>query len=234
LDKDGKEMKREICKRTRKLIDVYYQNLPEAGPASQVEAHLSECPSCRKAYEETREVLILLKKNCLPDPEPGFWNGLSSRIMTQVRLNQQEEKEDPWYKKVWISPFGWPGYVWATALLLMLLTPVAIYNIHDLGNKTPSIQETKGPEVKWETGSLTLSGAVESLSDNESVRLAKRVMARMGKDLSGPTRLVMDDELHWDVSPSLEGLNNRELEILIKRMKPGDSAGYKEEREYVC
>ncbi len=77
--------------------------------------------------------------------------------MTQVRLYRTEEKEAPWYKKVWINPFGWPGYAWATALILMLLTPVAIYNIQVQGNKKPSIQEIKGPETKWETGSLTLS-----------------------------------------------------------------------------
>lgn len=227
-------MKREICKKVREPSTVYDQNLLEAGPDSQVEAHLCECPSCRKDYEETREVLTLLKKNRLPDPGPGFWDGLSSRIMTQVRLYRPEEKEDPWYKKVRINPFGWPGYAWATALLLMLLTPVAIYNMHIQGNNTPSMQEIKGPEMKWETGSLAFSAAVESLSDNESIRLAKRVVARIGKDLPSPTRLVMDDDLHWDVSRSIEGLNNRELEVLIKKMEPGGSAAYKEEGEYVC
>jgi hypothetical protein len=234
LDKNGKEMKRKICKKMRKLGDDYYQNLLESGTASEVEAHLSECPSCRKAYEETREVLTLLKKDSLPDPGPSFWDGLSSRIMTQVRLYRPEEKEEPWYKKVWINPFGWPGYSWATALILMLLTPVVIYNMHVQDNSRPSIQETKGPEMKWDTGSLTFSAPVESLSDNESVRLAKRMVARMGKDLPSPTRLVMDDELHWDVSRSLEGLNHKEIEALINKMESGGSAGYGEGEEYVC
>ncbi|MHB8842851.1 MAG: hypothetical protein ACYC56_13885, partial [Candidatus Aquicultor sp.] len=101
-------------------------------------------------------------------------------------------------------------------------------------NKIPTILESNGHEIKWETGALPLSAAVESLSDNESVRLAKRVVARMGKDLPVPSRLVMDDELHWDVSRSLEGLNVRELEVLIKKMEPGGSAGFKEGEEYVC
>ena len=56
----------------------------------------------------------------------------------------------------------------------------------------------------------------------------------MGKDLPGHTRFLLDDGLHWDVSRSLEGLNNRELEVLIKKMEPGGSAGNKEEGEYVC
>ena len=151
-------MKRETCKKNEKTdLKFIHQNLLESGPASEVKAHLSECPSCRKAYEDTREVLALLKKDYLPDPGPGFWNGLSSRVMTQVRLYRTEEKEDPWYKKVWINPFGWPGYAWATALILMLLTPVAIYNMQVQGNNPPSIQQIKSPETKWDTGALALS-----------------------------------------------------------------------------
>lgn len=227
-------MKREICRKTREQVEVYSQNLLEAGPVSEVETHLSECPSCRKAYEETREILTLLKKDSLSDPGPGFWNDLSSRVMTQVRLHRPEEKETPWYKRVWTNPFGWPGYAWATALILMLLTPVVIYNMQVQGHKKLSIQEIKNPDTKWETGSLSWSAGVESLSENESIRLAKRVVAKMGKDLPGTTRLMMDDELHWDVSRSLEGLDSRELEVLIKKMEPDDSAGNRREEEYVC
>ena len=227
-------MRRKICKKIGELSEGYHQNLLEAGSVSLVEAHLAECPSCRKAYEETGEVLTLLKKDELTDPGPVFWDALSSRIMTRVRLLGPEEKEGPWYKKIWKNPFGWPGYAWATALILMLLTPLAIYNIQDQGNKIALIPEINSHEIKWETESLPLSAAVESLSDKESLLLAKRLVVRLGKDLSGPTRLVTDDELHWDVAGSLEGLNVRELEVLIKKMEPGGSAGYKGGEEYVC
>lgn len=229
-------MKKELCKIIGELTERYHQNLLEAGTASQVEAHLSECPSCRKAYEETGEVVTLLQKDCLPDPGPAFWNGLSSRIMSQVRLSLPENKEDPWYKKVWLNPFGWPGYAWATALILLLLTPVVIYNIQVQGYKAPSVleREVKDHVIKWETESMPLSAVVETLSDRESVHLAKRVVARMGQDLPDPTRLLKDDEMHWDISRSLEGLNDQELEALIKKMKPGGSAGFREEEKYVC
>jgi hypothetical protein len=165
----------------------------------------------------------------LPDPGPVFWNDLNYRIMTQVRRNRSEKKEAPWYQKLWISPFGWPGYAWATALVLMLLTPVVVYHIQFQGQKTTSVQE-----VKWETGSMPLAVAVESLSEKESNHLAQKVAARMGKDLPGPSALLMDDDLKWDLTRSLEGLTKKELEALIKKMEPGGSAGYKEEGEYVC
>jgi hypothetical protein len=234
LDKNGKEMKRSICKKIRVLADVYHQKILDAAAALQVEAHLSQCPSCRKAYDETRDVLTLLEKDVLPDPGPVFWNQLDSRIMTQVRLSRPEGKEDPWYKKLWINPFGWSGYAWATALLLLLLTPVVIYNISFQGKNRLLIQENKDQEFKWETGTLPLSVVVENLSDIESVRLANKVVARMGKDLPGSTRLLIDNEMHWDVSRTLEGLNKTEIETLIKKMEPGDSVGYMGDGGYVC
>ncbi len=199
-------MKRKHCKETRELAETYHQNLLDSDSTLRVDAHLSECPSCREDYEKTKEMLTLLKLDSLSDPGPAFWNNLSSRIMTQVRLYRPKEKEAPWYKKVWTNPFGWPGYAWATALILMLLTPVAIYNIHFQGKKAPSAleMEIKGGEPQWETGPLPLSVAVDSLSDNESVRLAKRVIARLGKDLTAPTLLPINDEVHWDISRSLE------------------------------
>lgn len=227
-------MKSKICNKIRELTDEYHQNLLQAGPASQVEAHLSQCPSCRKVYQETGEVLTLLKKDRLPDPGTVFWNDLSTRIMAQVRLDRFEEKETPWYRKLWIHPFGWQGYAWATALILILLIPVVIYNIHVQGTKSLSIQEMKGQEVMWASGSMPLSVVVETLSDKESINLAKRVVSRLGKDLPSPGHMMRDDEAHWDIFQSLEGLNTQELEALIKKMGPGGSAVYKEEEEYVC
>ena len=212
----------------------YYQNLLSPGLAELVEAHLSGCPSCRKEYEQTWKVLNLLKENRLADPGPAFWQGLNSRVIAQVRLSRPEFKETPWYRKVWSSPFWWPGYAWATALILILLTPVAIYTIHIQGHNVPSVLEIQDQVPKWETGSEPLSMAVESLSDKDAVRLAKRVVVRMGKDLPGPTRLLMQDETHWDISRSTEGLNNEELEVLIKKMETGRSGGMKEEEDYVC
>jgi hypothetical protein len=178
--------------------------------------------------------LALLKEDCLTDPGPDFWQELSSRTMAQVRFSRPEFQETPWYKKVWGNPFGWPGYAWATALILILSAPVAIYTIHFQGLKAPSVQEIKGPESKWEPGLEPLSVALESLSDKESVRLANRVLAKMGKDLPSPTRLLVEDEMHWDISRYIEGLNKEELKTLIKKMQPGGSAGLKEEEDYVC
>jgi len=227
-------MKKASCKKFRKMAGDYYQNLLSPGLAEQVEAHLSGCSSCRKEYEQTWKVLALLKEDCLTDPGPDFWQGLSLRTMAQVRLSRPEFQKTHWSKKIWRNPFEWPGYAWATALILILLTPVAIYTIQMQGYKAPSVLETQSQASIWETESEPLAVAVESLSDKESVRLAKKVVARMGKDLPGPTRLLMEDETHWDISRSLEGFNNEELEVLIKKMETGRSGGMKEEEDYVC
>jgi len=224
-------MKEVPCNKIKKIAGDYYQNLLPPSLVQRVETHLGECSSCRKLYQETQEVLNLLKQDLISDPGPGFWNGLSSRIMTSVRLIRPEPVKVPWYKKVWEYPFGWPGYAWATALILILLTPVAFYTMKSY--KTPSFQEIQGNELKWETGFESLPSAIESLSAKESTRLGKRIVAQMGKELKGHGYLLVEDELHWDVSPSLEGLTVQELDALIKRIKSGKSAGFWEGQYYV-
>jgi hypothetical protein len=222
------------CKKIRELDGQYLQGDLDPVRDRQVESHLAECPSCQKVFQETQDVLNLLPKDSLPDPGPVFWDTLSSRIITQVRSSRHTEKESLWYKKLWTNPFGWPGYAWATALILLLLTPAVVYQIYYQHPELPLALENNALEYKWEAGNLPLSAVVETLSDKESALLAKKVMSRMGKDLTAPNSLSVEDELHWDISRSLEGLTKQELEALIKKMEPGGSAGIKEEEVYVC
>jgi Putative zinc-finger len=234
LDEKLKIMKKDIsCKKAKKLAGDYSQDLLSPDLIEGVERHLSSCPSCQKEYQDNRKVLTLLSRDRFPDPGPDFWNGLSSRVMAQVRLNRLDPVGAPWYKKVWGSPFGWPGYAWVTALILIFLTPAAIYTIHFRGYNQTAVQETLESELKWEMGLESYSAAVESLSARESIRLGERLTARLAKDLPRETEGLIEDDLQWDVSPALENLNAKELDALIKKTQPGGSAGFGKGMSYV-
>jgi hypothetical protein len=226
-------MKALTCKKIKKLAGDYSQNLLLPDLVHRIEAHLCECPSCKKAYEETQEVLTLLSRDHFPDPGPDFWKGLSSRVMARVRFNRPDSVRVPWYKKVWGSPFGWPGYAWATALILIFLTPAVIYTIHFRGYNQTAIRETLESELKWEMGLESYSAAVESLSARESIRLGQRLTARLAKDLPQQTDGLIEDDLRWDVSTALENLNAKELDALIKKTQPGGSADFGKGMSYV-
>lgn len=226
-------MKAISCKRVNKQIVGYSQNLLAPDRAERIESHLAICSDCHHAYQETLKILGLLGQDRLPEPEAGFWNRLNSRIMHQVRLARPEPVRIPWTKKIWGNPFGWPGYAWATALILILLTPVVIYTIHYKNQPQPLVQELLGNDWRWEMGLESVPPALETLSPKESIRLGKRIVARMSRDLPGLSPLAAEDELPWDVSRSLEGLDKEELDLLIKKIQTGGSAGFKEEGRYV-
>ncbi len=227
-------MKDISCKKAKKLADDYLQDLLSSDQVEGIEKHLSACPSCQKEVQDTRKVLTLLRRDLMTDPGPDFWKGLNSHIMAQVRPGRINPEKTPWYRRVWVNPFGWPGYAWATALILIFLTPAFIYTIHFRGFKQTAVLETLETELKWETGLESYSAAVESLSSQESIRLGEKITARLAKDLPQQTHGLIEDDLQWDVSSVLEGLSRQELDLLIKRTRPGDSAGFEEGRRYVA
>ncbi|MBA4395010.1 MAG: hypothetical protein C0407_15765, partial [Desulfobacca sp.] len=176
-------MKAISCNKAKKMISGYSQNLLTPEWAERVEAHLTNCPDCHKEYEETQGILGLLSQDRLPDPGPEFWKGMSSRIMSQVRQVRPDPVKISWTKKIWGNPFGWPGYAWATALILILLTPVIMYTILFKTQPQPQVQELLGNDLRWEMGLETYPATLETLTPKESIRLGKRIVARLSGDL---------------------------------------------------
>jgi hypothetical protein len=226
-------MKAIPCKKVKKLLSSYPQDLLTPDWAERVKEHLSNCSDCQKEYQKTQGVLDLLKQDRLPDQGPEFWKGMNARIMSQVRQVRSEPERIPWNKKIWGYPFGWPGYAWATALILLLLTPVLLYTIHFNNQPQSPIRELVATDLRWEMGVDSYPAILEALSPKESSRLGKKIVARLGSDLPIQTPLMAEDELSGDLSHSLEGLDKEELDILIKKIQTGGSAGLKEEETYV-
>lgn len=200
----------------------------------RVKAHLEQCPACAQWAEETRGVMDLLRQDRLSEPEEPFWSGLSQRIMTEVRPTPSFPERIAWYRRIWGTPFGWPGYAWGTALLLMVLTPLVFYTMQDRGTMGSPGSEIILNEWRGEAALESFASALESLSDREAGRLEKKVVARMGKEIAVEDATGSEEDLHWDVSTSLESLNTKELEILMKKLRTGGAVGVKEEKDEVA
>lgn len=226
-------MKDLYCKKAKKLAVDYLQDLLAPDLVEGIERHLSACPSCQREYQDTRKVLTLLRRDRMTDPGPDFWKGLHSHMMAQIRPGRSKPEKVPWYKRVWENPFGWSGYAWVTALILICLTPAVIYNNYFRNYGAPVVQETMENEWKSEMGHESFFSAFEALSPQESLRLGEKITARLAKDLPVQTHGLVEDELQWDVSPVLESLTPQELDALIKKTRPGNTAGFEEGLRYV-
>lgn len=199
----------------------------------KIKDHLSHCPACEKEYQKTNAVLALLKKDRLPDPDPEFWKGLNARIIAQVPVRSPVAEKPSWTRRIWEMPFLSPGYAWATALILILLTPIVFYTMQYGGPTSSGRPESAREEVGWEINYDSLSVSIESLNSWESSRLREKVVARMGKDLPTQIQIWSEDDFQGDISPALEGLNKKELEALEKKLQTGGPAGFKEEYSHV-
>jgi hypothetical protein len=193
----------------------------------RIKEHLAGCPSCAKAFEETRKILSLFSRDRLPEGEPAFWKGQSNQIMAEVRHASARQEGVPWYRKIWAGPFQWPGYAWATALLLFILTPLAVYTIQGK-NKTPyPVIEITVSQLRGEFGFEPYVASLETFTVKEADRLGEKVTARLEKELTdSPARV--EEPTGEDLLNSLENLNQLEMDTLIQRMKSHGVMGSKE------
>ena len=232
MDETMSTLPERKCKTVRDLIREW------DGPGSPSDDpilgnHLAHCPSCRKAFMETREILNLWRRDRLPERDPAFWKGMSARIMTEVRSQPPKPVKEPWYRKIWEAPFQWPGYAWATAVLLFVLTPLAIYTIQDKGKTAYPGMEISVSQLRGEFGFEPYISTLESFSAQEADRLGKKVVARLGKELIDNT-IQVDEDLGGDLPVSLDNLSPKELDSLIQKLQTGGAARSKEEQPDVA
>jgi hypothetical protein len=230
-----KQMGPLSCKKAKKISDGFFQETLPPDLARRLEAHLSACSFCRQEIRENQKILALLQADRLPDPGPELWDGLNSKIMTQVRQIQGVPKRRAWSGPSWSGPFQWPGYAWATVLILIVLTPLVIYTAYNYnGRSSQIIREFSEQDLRTETAFDSLPSLLESLSPKETARLGKKIAVQMGKALSSAhNSLLTDEDFQWDVHASLEDLTTQELKALTKKLPTGIPAGFKEGEKYV-
>jgi predicted anti-sigma-YlaC factor YlaD len=81
----------------------------------RVEAHLQDCPGCRRSLAQLSD---LLPQTILADePPPAFWNDYSREL--HQKLAQAGERQ-PWWRKLFVTFQPWALPAFATAALVAL------------------------------------------------------------------------------------------------------------------
>lgn len=212
-------MRHLSCKRIRSKATDYAQDLLAAEEADRIRIHLAHCPSCRQEYRDTEDTLARLTQDRLKDPGPEVWDGLQAAIMHRIAQNRPTPSEAPWYKKVWEIPFQWPDTAWATALILLAITPVLFYAVYPGIDGLPPGREAVLTELRPDGGPESLTTEVQVLTAQESARLEKRLVARLAREWMGQAGPRREEDWSWDEAGSLEQLNQNELEAVAKKLK---------------
>jgi hypothetical protein len=210
------------CRRTQKEIEHYCQGLLSPEQAAKMESHIRGCSSCLREYEDSQKILALLASQKFPDPGEAVWNRMRSSVMAQI--SELPARPLPWIVRIWAAPFQWPGYAWATALLLLIMVPVLLYTAYPGKNIVP-FTEAMMAELTFEAGPDPLFLRLESLSGQESERLGKRAVAVLAGEVKNSLPVREGDDWSWDSASGLETLNEGELEAMDKKLKTRYPAG---------
>jgi len=236
-------MKKE-CKAIMPLMEDFCLGALPPGEAERVQGHLSRCPSCAQVEEETARLLALLNrdKDGWADPGEVFWEWMRMRIMEEVRRRGKDVSAARRIFRGFGTFFPRPAYAWATALLLLVFLPLFMIRLFDFSSNPPASsvavlpRATEGDKTPWVSPPEPLPKVLASLTENESRRLAERMTLRLGRVLSSEEAPFSpaEEKAHWNIHRLLEGLEEEELEVLIKKLEPEKSAGLMEEQPYVC
>ena len=196
--------------------------------AEEVRDHLSRCPDCRGLYEENSQIVEALRQGSPPDPEPDFWSRMTSGIMAEVR--HLERRPQPWYRRPWFTPWGWPVYAWSPALALLVLT-AGLYYYGSFPDSKPVFLAKNGVQVaesRLEEIGDSLADPFMTLSSQESARLQKTMGRRLASEIYARNDDAEEAVLEWDLSNRMETLSNKDLNNVADKLQTGTPAGAKE------
>ena len=77
------------CRDVQKKLDVLVRGELPVDISAKIEAHIQACPHCRKALDQTRQVVHLLRGVSVPPAPEGF----ADRVIARARQKEREKKE---------------------------------------------------------------------------------------------------------------------------------------------
>ena len=219
---------KRTCAETRIRLMKYAGRPLTGAEAEQVQDHLSRCPDCRRLHEENSQIVEALRQDSPPDPGPDFWNRMTSGIMAEVR--HLESRPQPWYRRPWFNPWGWPVYAWSPALVLLVLTAGLYYYGSFTDSKPVFLAKNGNPaaESRLEDMADSLADPFMTLTPQESARLEKKMGSHLARELYARNDETEEVVLDWDLSNRMETLSIQDLNKVADKLQTGTPAGTKE------
>jgi aspartate dehydrogenase len=124
------------CKKVQKLLSDYLDGEVKEREKELLEAHLSECPHCRKELESYKKTEELIKLKVKEEPAPEFWEG----CWPEFKAKLEKENRVPQFIERRNIPFKLlrePLFIGATACAVILILMISLislsYKYRELG-----------------------------------------------------------------------------------------------------
>ena len=127
------------------------------------QAHLAECPDCRRQVEDLLAVLAEAKQTSVPEPSPLYWNQLSIRVRAAVAADAAASGWRSWLRWQVLLPLGGVAAL-IIALMTALPRPEAIIVAPDapVAVEAAAAPEASGDALELLFGDFDLDAAAEA------------------------------------------------------------------------
>ena len=142
------------------LSDAMLFEMAEAGKSHP---HISECGRCRRAFEESRDALMLARAEQVPEPSPLFWERFSARVhealQDEVALRRRPAV-------AWLTTPRWRPVV-AVALVALVVGGVAwsLRPESEPARQRTEVQATEAPVTVAESRPNAQEPSLEESAD---------------------------------------------------------------------
>ena len=169
-------MKNSDCHKVEELILTDLDEGLQPDKRVVLERHLSECPGCRKTWDETRLLLSQIAADAPKDPGEAFWRDY--QISLEARLRERENS----------LSWGW-GFWWkaagAFALAALVFVVVSVGVVQHYGARLPTHEDTVSTDLISDLDQLYCPVLAEEATydhefDTEDSHLSRSIIASSG------------------------------------------------------
>lgn len=187
-----------ICKECLPLLEAHLDDELGERKAEHLRAHLNDCASCTKAYEELRqEQDFYLSYECDATPAPAFWANVSARVKEEQRTHHATSLASLRQRlSAAIGVFNAPRLSWALTILLVASAVGITTLVMRDKRSTQQASDRAAVIPNGEAGARSTSPQVNEtdaapsrVTDNERVNQAKEGTATPRQRDAGNDRL---------------------------------------------
>lgn len=202
------------CKRVRKMLAGYVNEVLKSKGSRLVEEHIFECDSCRRELGVLRKILRLIDDVKVEYPPASVWENflpdLHKRIESEAALVFRRQQK----QRLYLLP-GWVASA-AVAVLIILafvglkyLSPVSLVqpqkaeNIGMLGGSSPFVVENSSEQV-------LVAGVISKVLITEAEALELRKLKNFVQSETLTVPYYHDDDVLVDMSGETSGTEDEE------------------------
>ncbi len=214
------------CEEIQHYLPDYVVGSVEASVKEEIDVHLRHCPHCQRELAAMEQTVATLRRDTIQQPSETYWTNLLPRIHQRLQQAQHSPKEAP----LWLHRFAIP---FASLLIVILILTRFVHFEESVRSRPKDLRVILQNMDSWDVHEYLAQSRSVSIGENTVDRLEtlssvfdeERIKAILARNLSeeGIIQAMSGDVLFTNIEPQLEGLDEKDIETVLIRLKEAES-----------